>query len=362
MLATSRGGPSAAEEASQWRRTGPLPTPAASSRPGRSFDSPREDHGERDWSAARGSKFTPAPPSSGGFRDGPRESSFQRENAGAADGASAWRSNKPLAQPVADAGRDAPPHQRGPQVTSPGLADTEQTWTRGSKLRVSEPGYARPARETTGESEGDWRGSRKGSAFNSRQGSVDGESASGPNSAAPSPQVTRRALNLLPRNASSASTPAGSSEAGSASSANAAPAKASPFGAARPIDTAAREAEAAARLAKRDEERKAAAAAKAKAAADEKEKHHAQQRDQPKRLHPSRAESNQDKALSPPPAKEAPAPVKEKKEVATKEKKEANVRAAFSFAAAARAEGLVEESNEDEDVKDVTKGVDDVAV
>lgn len=185
---------------------------------------------------------------------------------------------------------------------------------------------------------------------------------SGPNSAVNSPQITRKALNLLPRNTSSASTPAASSEAGSASSATAPASKASPFGAAKPVDSAAREAEAAARLAKREEERKAAAAAKAKAAAEQKEKSQVQEREQPKRVHPSRAGSQQsEKPLSPPPVaakKDAP---KEKKET-PKEKKEANVRAAFSFAAAARAEGLVEGEGDDEEVKDVTKSVDEVAI
>lgn len=122
-------GPSMAEEASQWRRTGPLPArePAmggARGGGGRYDDAPRGggggfggsgggfDASERDWSAARGAKFTPAGPSaSGGFA--PREP--RERDAGFApreDGPSMadlpddWRGNRPA--------RAAPPPSSGP--------------------------------------------------------------------------------------------------------------------------------------------------------------------------------------------------------------------------------------------------------
>lgn len=153
-VAANRRDASAAEESSQWRRSGPLPSRAAEPLPGRripsssGFERERDPSGpERDWGAARGAKFVPgnAPPSpQGGMRS--RESSgpgFIREKdlggpTGQADEASAWRSSKPLVEARGAPGRDMPPHQRmnsgpggglatGEGPASPSLADTEQT-------------------------------------------------------------------------------------------------------------------------------------------------------------------------------------------------------------------------------------------
>lgn len=134
------------------------------------------------------------------------------------------------------------------------------------------------------EEKADWRSGKKSSE----------PTPSG--SAEPSPQPARKQLSLLPRtNPASPTTEEGSSST----------TKASPFGAARAVDTAAREQEAMERAQKREEERRAQVeAAKQKrmadaAAAKEKE----QQKEatgaggglgitsEPKRVHPSRQQN-----------------------------------------------------------------------
>ena len=123
--------PSAADEASQWRRAGPLPQIASAAQPRRqtSFGSnPSPAGDDRDWGAARGARFTPSVPSTPSFRrefSGPGQS----REPGAADEANQWRSAKPM-------GRDLPPHQRGSESgeVSPSLADTEKTVSQSSHL------------------------------------------------------------------------------------------------------------------------------------------------------------------------------------------------------------------------------------
>lgn len=165
--------PSAAEEASQWRRSTPLASRESSSQPSRRTGGPSEPAADLDWSVARGAKFTPSAPAaplSGVRRDssGPGHAREPRDP-GVSDTADQWRSNKPLAEKV---DRDVPPHQAGvaPPIVSPSLADTEQTWSRGTKLRTP---------TTT-----------------SRQSSADSTPSSG------APQE-RRKLNLKPRTAGS---------------------------------------------------------------------------------------------------------------------------------------------------------------
>lgn len=138
--------PSAADEASQWRRATPLPAREATAPPARRggsySDSPAGGAGvERDWGAARGARFTPAPPTplGGGLRrdsSGPgREREFREpREPSQADEAGQWRSARPLVEAVAAPSggpggprRDAPPHVAGGGQSSPGLADTEQT-------------------------------------------------------------------------------------------------------------------------------------------------------------------------------------------------------------------------------------------
>lgn len=140
-----------ADEKSEWRRSGPLPPLPGGDRAGgpRAFgNSPRrdEDEPERDWGAARGSRFVPSAESSphlgGGGFGGPggggperRSGGFVSESGAAAEAASQWRTGKPLSgPPPATAGfggprpdRDALPHQRAPRPDIPaGPADTEK--------------------------------------------------------------------------------------------------------------------------------------------------------------------------------------------------------------------------------------------
>ncbi|WVQ93581.1 hypothetical protein IAU59_000656 [Kwoniella sp. CBS 9459] len=413
--------PSAAEESNQWRRATPLPSRTDAAAPARrtSSFSPSEPGPERDWSSARGARFTPAPPAPAHAGGG----DFRREGSGAgrvreplppshADETDQWRSKKPMADLKATpSGRDVPPHQR-PGLesgqSSPGLADTESTWSRGSKLRAPvalEP----PVRSTTnspGEEQRDWRSPRATPAA-SQPGSADGGS---PRLAPPAPQERKR-LQLAPR-----SVPATPSTAGSADSdaAAAAPSgRASIFGSAKPIDSAAKEAAAAAKLAQRDEERKKAREAELvkQKEEDEKAKQFAEERlksikaaqdkaqaevsggrttSQPGRgsqgprdrqqsnsananrnTQPSRKGSSGPAAAPAAPAKDEEGfeAVRGGKGAASaaaaqtenRPKKDYNTRPQFSFAAAARAESFVEGQNDDE-VDEAAKGVEGVKV
>lgn len=205
----------------------------SSSQPSRRTGGPSEPAGDLDWSVARGAKFTPSAPAaplSGVRRDssGPGHAREPREP-GVSDATDQWRSNKPLTEKL---DRDVPPHQAGvaPPIVSPSLADTEQTWSRGTKLRTP---------TTT-----------------SRQSSADSTPSSG------APQE-RRKLNLKPRTAGSPSATA-PAIAGTPTSGI--------FGAAKPIDSAAREKAAEEKLAQREEERRKAReeAEKQKVAAGDK--------------------------------------------------------------------------------------------
>ncbi|GHJ88113.1 hypothetical protein NliqN6_4515 [Naganishia liquefaciens] len=293
---SGRGGfsdePSAAETATQWRRAGPLPSRAEPERRntgGNRYDSgfgasgSGMDAADVDWSAARGSKFVAREqPPAGGFNRGPprepREGGFNS----LADIPNDWRSSRPARAPPALEPRES---FRGParggfaerEVGLSGDAATEESWSRGSKFKASEPRSAMGSRrESAVEDKGDWRSGKK-----SLEPTPSG-------SAEPSPQMARRQLSLLPRtNPTSPTTEDGSTSG-----------KASPFGAARAVDTAAREQEAMERAQKREEERRAAIeAAKQKRMADAaaREKESASGglgiTTEPKRVHPSRQNS-----------------------------------------------------------------------
>ncbi|KAL7418664.1 Eukaryotic translation initiation factor 4B [Cryptotrichosporon argae] len=344
--------PSAADEASQWRRSGPLPTrEAPAPRRGSSFASAGAGGDDRDWGAARGAKFTPSAQGAGGgfsressgygrpregFSEGvggygAREPREPREPS-AADEAGQWRSARPLvaAQPAErPQGREAPPHRPA------GPADSESTWARGTKVRS-------PASTPSTDS-------------------------------SPAMPASRQRLNLLPRSSVPTSPDADSGAAAAPSS------KASPFGAARPVDSAARDAAAASKLASADEQRRAAEAK----AAEERERREAErkarderikkERDEqrasaPKRVHPSRLAQADDAAPAAPaaPAKDedgfevaqagrrkgaaAQAPVTLERPVQVKKDK------GFSFSAAAGQMGG------DDDVDEVAEGVKGVQV
>jgi hypothetical protein len=209
----------AADEADQWRRSGPLPPlegDSRSARPTNRYENSQPDGVERDWSAARGSKFVPSAP----VQDRPaRTGGFVSESAAVAESATQWRSNKPIATapPLAPGGgmaRDAPPHQRGSSFRNdapPGPADTEaevcrllfppipipmpticflteilpfrSQWTRGGKFVPSVDRSAASSRRGSGQpfppsqapaddSPSDWRSSMRGPP--SRQGSFQG--------------------------------------------------------------------------------------------------------------------------------------------------------------------------------------------
>lgn len=373
--------PSAADEASQWRRSGPLPArdpPPAARRQGSYSDAPAG--GDRDWSAARGARFTPSVPAtpSGLRRDssGPgREREFREREPSMADDAGQWRSSRPLVD-IKEGQQQQQQQGRGGFAsgqTSPSLAETEQTWSRGTKLRTpvaSEPaasGTASPAEER------DWRSSRATSAVPSNDGDNSPRQPPAP--------VERRKLNLAPR-----SVPATPSTDPSATAESPATPSSSIFGSAKPADTASKEREAAAKLAVRDAERKKA-----------REEEFAREAEKGKKLAEDKARSireAQEKAQAeltgkkPQPSASA-SKEKEKKrperkvgedgfEVARGGKggvgstsngakppvtrKESTTRTGFSFANAAGSGFAAETTGEEDDVAEVTNGVEDVKV
>ncbi|KAJ9121880.1 hypothetical protein QFC24_004462 [Naganishia onofrii] len=324
--------PSAADTATQWRRAGPLPTRGGQQQSSNRYESSASGGGfgssgaapgaDVDWGAARGTKFVARPdngPSgqfgggAGGFNRGgpPREFGSGREprdqqsmGLNSLDDVPAdWRSSRPArAQPPPMEARDSfrgaggAPMRGGFAEREVGLsseAATEESWSRGSKFKASEPAFQRPgagSRRESGvgrpevEEKADWRSGKK---------STEGTPSA---SAEPSPKPARKQLSLLPRtNPTSPTTEEHPSSA-----------KSSPFGAARAVDTAAREQEAMERAQKREEERKAQMEAakqarivaakerdaqKEAAAAAEKENKMAINTES-KRVHPSRQQSN----------------------------------------------------------------------
>ncbi|GMK58064.1 hypothetical protein CspeluHIS016_0500960 [Cutaneotrichosporon spelunceum] len=196
--------PSVADESNSWRRVTPLP---ARDPPRRTFSGVSSAAGsdDRDWGAARGAKFTPSSRESSGYG---RAREHEPMHSTAADEANQWRSARPLVNAAPErssSGRDAPPHRPA------GLADTESTWSRGTRVAQA------PA------------------------------------------EPTRQRLKLAPRSATASGT----------DSLEATSAKANPFGAARPVDTHTREVEAEQHA---EQRRREAAAAKAKPPAPKVEK------------------------------------------------------------------------------------------
>ncbi|ORX34823.1 hypothetical protein BD324DRAFT_635176 [Kockovaella imperatae] len=258
---------SAADGADQWRRTTPLPAradaPQAARRTSSFADRPEREGGpDLDWGSARGSRFVPSAPHSplrrdssgpGRERGGPGGAEYGQPSA--ADEAGQWRSSRPMAEPrqnrdgSTSAGRGGPGAGLHTGESSPSLAETEATWSRGSKLRTpivdetpQSAATASPAEER------DWRSSRATSAVPS----ADGGSPSQP----PPAPVERRKLTLAPRSVpatpSTATTAATSGGDGSKDS------RSSIFGSAKPIDSATKEREAEEKLAQKEEERRKA--------------------------------------------------------------------------------------------------------
>jgi len=194
-----------------------------------------------------------------------RPSSGDRNLPSVAEGASDWRSNRPSRASVHEP--EPPSYKRkGSGFSTPegqiGAADKEEVWSKGSKFVPSANaqsderfgslrgrGDMAPPKDHSGE-DGDWRSSAR-----SRPGGPSGISPS--NSTPPTPQMSRRKLELLPRsgNASATPSPLSSPKMGPTPPTSSSSNRANPFGAARPVDVSTREKEVAERL---DREREAA--------------------------------------------------------------------------------------------------------
>ncbi|KIM84764.1 hypothetical protein PILCRDRAFT_817555 [Piloderma croceum F 1598] len=215
---------------SPWRRDGPLPDlPNSRETSRRRFDGPP---GERP------------PPS-------------------VAEGADQWRSSRPSR--LAAAPDAEHPKRKTSSFSTPegqvGPADTEDKWTKGSKFTPStaddsagnkfgsgfkgrsDMGPPRESPTSSVAEESDWRNSAR-----TRPGARNSISPS--NSTPPTPQLTRRKLELMPRSTSNSASPSPLSSPKMASSSAVLSSRANPFGAARPVDVSSREREVADRLEK----------------------------------------------------------------------------------------------------------------
>ncbi|KAH9999198.1 hypothetical protein BJV74DRAFT_949882 [Russula compacta] len=176
----------------EWRRQGPLPDLDSRDSSRRRYDGPPSDR--------------QPPPHS------------------VSDTSSDWRSNRPSRAPPAPESEAAPRRKTSAFLSDGGgAADKEETWTIGSKFKPSEdegPGHS------------DWRGGP-------RQGLSSHSSTSPTSSTPPTPQLTRRKLELLPRSGNTSTTP---SPLASPKMAQSNPAsRPNPFGAAKPVDVTARD-------------------------------------------------------------------------------------------------------------------------
>ncbi|KAG6878073.1 hypothetical protein C0992_008652 [Termitomyces sp. T32_za158] len=202
---------------SPWRREGPLPDLPRDSR--RRFDGPPPGDRERLPSVA--------------------------------EGASEWRSSRPSRPVVSE---DMPPPRRRSGFSTPegqsGPADQAETWVRGSKFTPAPnapeerfgslrgKGDMGPPRDLPTD-ESDWR---------ARKSNISPAS-----STPPTPQISRRKLELLPRSGapSAAQTPLSSPKMGPTPTSSVT--RNSPFGAARPVDVANKDKEITERLEKERE-------------------------------------------------------------------------------------------------------------
>ncbi|KAI6129923.1 hypothetical protein EV401DRAFT_721058 [Pisolithus croceorrhizus] len=218
------GGEDDAKFSGSWRREAPVPASGARDSARRHFDGPTGDR-------------MPPPPS-------------------VSDEANDWRSSRSLAK-VAEL--DAPRSSRkGSGMSIPdsqlSSADKEEHWSMGSKFRPSLSDEAPSGRfgslrsrneslhaKDGGPDEGGWRGGRARA-----QGGTSPSS-----STPPTPQLSRKKLELLPRSSTGSTTPSPLSSP--KMSTNPAVPKANPFGAAKPVDVSSKERDIAARLEKERE-------------------------------------------------------------------------------------------------------------
>ncbi|KAH8981581.1 hypothetical protein EDB86DRAFT_2858288 [Lactarius hatsudake] len=292
----------------EWRRQGPLPDRDSSRR---RFDGPPADR-----SAA-------APPS-------------------VSETSSDWRSNRPARPPPPPESEGASRRKNSSSFASESAADKEETWTIGSKFKPSED-------EGTGRKFGSFRargdmpppsGPPESSADNDwrsapRAGISSRSSTSPTSSTPPTPQITRRKLELLPRSGNTSTTP---SPLASPKMAQSNPAnRPSPFGAARPVDVTAREKVIAERL---DKEREVT-------------------KDRVGQHSMSRSNSRQGAPRTPPFGRSGDTSLPPSPRVSH----DTSIRPAFSFAAAAGGK-KDEESKEDEGpkVNDITEQLGEVII
>ncbi|KAI0714400.1 hypothetical protein C8T65DRAFT_148566 [Cerioporus squamosus] len=311
--------------AGNWRRDGPLPD-APSSR----------DGSRRRFEGGPGGAREPPPPS-------------------LSDNASDWRSSRAPARtssqeyPESEGGfrRRGPGPGPGPREPAPlGPADTEDVWQRGGKFRPSAPAESaeRP-------------GSRFGSARRSDMGpppAVAEESdwrrprttsrnSTSPNSSTPpTPQMGRRKLELLPRSSgtSAAPSPLASPNPSTAGT------RSNPFGAAKPVDVSAREAEATQKIEKEREEVREKVS-------------HVHPHGHPMSRNSSRQGSQRGTQRGTPPASAVQSPTTPQHE-SHKLPPPANVRPSISFASAAAGKKDSDESVPNDDVTTITEKIDEV--
>ncbi|KAH7922502.1 hypothetical protein BV22DRAFT_1037397 [Leucogyrophana mollusca] len=203
-------------------------------------------------------------PHHGDSRDGSRRRfdgppSGDRAPPSVSDEISQWRSSKPasrLAEPEVPSFK-----RRGSGFSNTeaqgGIADKEDVWTMGSKFKPTEDagppkfGSVRgrydstQSRDAAPTDEGDWRSARS-------RVNAPTSGTSPTNSTPPTPQLSRRKLELLPRSGNSTS-PSPLSSPKIASSPAVPASRANPFGAAKPVDVSSKEKEVTARIEKERE-------------------------------------------------------------------------------------------------------------
>lgn len=260
---------SVAEEATQWRRAGPLPAAEpsggrrGSDRPGFGrFESSGAGGGfdnmevGADGRSGFGSRFTPGAP-----RAGPRQPESLEPTAG--DNASDWRTGKPVSESPASRRPSASPAQRGGSRQGDATEIDEKYASQerlgfGSKFIATPPespsvnkrsgfGFDRRNNSSTGGLTPDtgaenWRSARRTS------GQPPAPSAGSPNGSGQPAQ--RKKLELKPRSAT-----AGDNDSAAAAAVTS-PTGSNPFGAAKPVDATEREREIEAKMAQREKERK----------------------------------------------------------------------------------------------------------
>nr|GAT60936.1 translation initiation factor 4B [Mycena chlorophos] len=200
-----------------WRREGPLPT---------------ANMGSRDSSRRR--------------FDGPPPDRF----ASATEGPSDWRANRPPARTTPLDTEAGSFRRKNSGFTTPdgqSPADKEENWTMGAKFKPAQP----PPSEEGGSRFGGMRGRNdapaptvdEGDWRTSRPKTVSRDSTSPNSSTPPTPQLSRRKLELLPRSGNVSATPSPLSSPKIGPTPSASGSRPSPFGIAKPVDVTNRERE-----------------------------------------------------------------------------------------------------------------------